>query len=207
METIHIHEDDEGMRNLYPLAAYAEAKREIGNAATVGQRSRAPSGFGYTELYLIEEPTHDYVAEGLRLEQAAAVLAEIFPRVRIQALGALGSHEEACWAFGLGMHCYVRLEPVDDLVKAIWYDIDTDDVEAQRRLRRAIMALDALAPSVIADFRLNTVGPAGDAEFLDGYFDLLNEQRRAAKAAWARYQKQMKRPGPWNWLTARFGRS
>lgn len=50
-EVIHIHEDDWGMRNLYPLAVRREAEADVADAAAAAEKNRDPSGFGYTDIY------------------------------------------------------------------------------------------------------------------------------------------------------------
>ena len=41
---IHIHEDDWGMRNLYPVEASLHAADDIAKSADAGERNRAPDG-------------------------------------------------------------------------------------------------------------------------------------------------------------------
>ncbi|CAN0436111.1 unnamed protein product, partial [Phaeothamnion confervicola] len=48
--TIHIHEDDWGMRNLYPLAALPQALRDITGAVKAAQQSGAPEQSGGTDV-------------------------------------------------------------------------------------------------------------------------------------------------------------
>jgi hypothetical protein len=43
---IHIHEDNWGMRNLYPLVTQAEVSADLAAAITSGQQNRVPSGHG-----------------------------------------------------------------------------------------------------------------------------------------------------------------
>lgn len=57
VDIIHIHEDDWGMRNLYPFAALSDAEKDIAEAAAAAERNRNPSGFGYTDMYIASPPS------------------------------------------------------------------------------------------------------------------------------------------------------
>ena len=59
--TIHIHEDNWGMRNLYPLAAQSEALADLQEATAAGEKNRDPSGFGWTDVHVIKPPSTTYV--------------------------------------------------------------------------------------------------------------------------------------------------
>ncbi len=59
VDVIHIHEDDWGMRNLYPLSARAEAEKDLAEAAAAAERNLLPSGFGYTDIYMATSPSTD----------------------------------------------------------------------------------------------------------------------------------------------------
>ncbi len=50
---IAIHEDDEGMRNLYPIAAREDAAGDMQSSIDAGERNRAPDGIGWTDVHLI----------------------------------------------------------------------------------------------------------------------------------------------------------
>ncbi len=111
VDAIHIHADDWGMRNLYPLAVRAEAEADIEEAAAAAERNRDPSGVGYTAMHAIKPPSRDYADSGLTLTEAEHVLAPILPRVRrfnatiLSAFDSadrdpLGSYEEDAWCFG-----------------------------------------------------------------------------------------------------------
>jgi hypothetical protein len=201
VDAIHVHEDDCGMRNLYPLAVRTEVEEDIAEAAAAAERNRDPSGFGYTDVYMAKSPSKDYAALGLTLVEVEAALTPILPRVRrfsatiFSAIGSAerdpyGSYEEDAWCFGLGPHCYLKLEANGSLVSNIWFDLDTNDQDAARQLRNAIEAIDALAPSVIADYFLDFAGPVSDAGVLDSYFANLQEQRRRAEQAMLEYRAQ-----------------
>jgi hypothetical protein len=201
VDTIHIHEDDWGMRNLYPLAARAEAEADIDAAADAAERNRAPSGFGYTDIYIAKPPSTDYTEVGLMISDIDRVLTPILPRVQRfnatigSAIGsesrdALGSYEEDALCFGLGNHCYIKFETDGEFIRIIWFDFHSDDQDDVDRFRRAIEAIDALAPSIIADYFLDFSGVVSEPGVLDDYIAALEERRLAVEQAMLEYRAQ-----------------
>ncbi|MDF7775012.1 hypothetical protein P1X14_07130 [Sphingomonas sp. AOB5] len=178
-ELIHIHEDNWEMRRLYPLAARAEAEADMRAAIAAAERNRLPSG-GYSDMHIIGAPDHTYVDAGLRLADAAAALEAVMPRVRRfhstamagfdpACRDAMGSYNEDAWCFGLGTHCYVKIEPRGDLVERIWFDIESGDQDVLITLRKAFRAIDALSPSIITDYFLEMMGAVTDHGFMADY--------------------------------------
>jgi hypothetical protein len=161
---IHIHEDDWGMRSLHPAAAWDEVAADIAESAAASERNRAPSGVGWTDIHLIEAPSVGFADVGLELDDAAAALLPILPRLEV-----FDAATEA-WCFGRGQHCFIKLEPRGALVRSIWFELRGADRDAAAALRKAIEAVDALAPSIIADYWLKAAGPVGEPAFLDAYF-------------------------------------
>jgi hypothetical protein len=181
---IHIHEDSWGMRNLYPAPALARASRDVTHAAEAGERNRDPSGVGWTDAYVIQEPTTSYLDLELPLAKASRALAGLMPRVRkFYATASAGfdpgrrdpdgSYEEDAHCYGLHRRCFIKLEPEGELIKRIWFDAMTDDAQELATLRTAILAIEGLARSAIADYWLDVAGAVADAEFLDRYFSKL----------------------------------
>lgn len=181
-DAIHIHEDDWAMRNLYPAEMADEVAGEMLAAHEAGERNRAPDGVGWTDIHLIEPPSFDYSNVGLTLADAAAALEPILPRVKrfnatvFSSIGAeerdpLGSYEEECWCFGRSENCFIKLEPEGDLVRDIWFELRGTDAADAAAIRAAIEAVDRLAPSYLADYRLGFETPV-DGEGLDEYFAL-----------------------------------
>jgi len=179
---IHIHEDDWGMRNLYPAAAGDEAQDDIARAAEAGERNRAPDGRGWTDMHVIQPPKTDFTDAGLPLAAVIAVLEPMMPRVRrfyatigsAMAKGAgrdpLGSYLENAVCFGFGRSCFVKVEPEGALVASIWFEASGAGPAQLAALRAALLAIDALAPSIVADYWLDLTGRVGDVAFLDRYF-------------------------------------
>jgi hypothetical protein len=181
---IHIHEDDWGMRCLYPISAAVEVADEVRAAQAAGDANRAPDGAGWTQLHVIQPPTHDYTEASLSFTQADAVLAPILPRVRRFAATAMagfgdgahdpfGTYEDDAHCYGTDASCFIKLDGNDPLVRRIWFQAETHDAERLQALRHAIVALDQLVPSIIADYWLDRTGAVGDDTFLDTYMRAL----------------------------------
>jgi len=181
---IHIHEDEVGGRNLHPLVAAADVAADVGAAAVASEANRAPGGVGWTDVHVIQQPERDYTDAGLRLADADAALAPILPRVRDFAATASagfepgahdpwGVYEDDAYCYGLDAACFIKLEPDGDLVRHIWFAVETPDIERLARVRDAIVALDRLVPSVIADYWLDATGEVRDAAFFDAYLRAL----------------------------------
>ncbi|ABQ61615.1 hypothetical protein H721_01793 [Brucella ovis IntaBari-2006-46-332] len=203
-DLVHIHEDDWGMRNLFPLAAFSEVKEDIAKSATAAAKHQDASGFGYTDVYLIEPPSISYADVGLLVSDAEGVLLPILPRVQqfratsFQGMtsgkqDSYGTYQDDTSCFGLGRHCYLKLDKKGPLVEGIWFGLDTDDVDAIGRLRMAIEAIDALVPSVIADYFLDISGPVGADGVLDSYFEAFQLQHLKAKQAVQEFQAKYRR--------------
>ncbi|MGC5799361.1 hypothetical protein [Sphingomonas sp. NFX23] len=220
VDVIHVHEDDWGMRNLYPLTVREEVEEDVANAAAAAEQNRDPSGFGFTNMYMAKQPSADYTEVGLTLEAAELALAPLLPRVRGfhatigSAMGSeerdpYGSYEDDAWCFGLGPDCYLKLDAKGSLVGNIWFDLSTEETVAVDRLRNAIEAINALAPSVIADYLLDFAGPVSDTGVLDRYFAGLADQRRHAEQAMleyrARHEQKAPKPGIVRKLFTLFG--
>lgn len=210
VDVIHVHEDDWGMRNLYPLTLRTELEKDIAEAAAAAEKNRDPSGFGFTNMYMAKPPSSDYACLGLTLMAVESALAPILPRVRQfnATIGSAmrsperdpyGSYEDNAWCFGLGTHCYLKIDAKGAFVGNIWFDLNTDEPVAVDRLRKGIEAVDALAPSVIADYFLDFSGPVAEEGVLDSYFAELAGQRRQAEQAMleyrARQEQKSSQPG------------
>jgi hypothetical protein len=178
---IHIHEDDWGMRNLYPLVTQAEVSADMDAAIAAGRKNRDPSGFGWSDVHVIKPPSTSYIEAGLLLSDGAAALAPIMPRVRhfyasiLSMIGRgerdpLGSYDDDAWCFGFSRQCYVKLDVKGEYVERIWFDLRSDAPEHAIALRGAMEAIDRLVPSLVADYFMEAAAPVADAELLDRYF-------------------------------------
>lgn len=182
--TIHIHEDDWGMRNLYPVAAFAVAQADVAEASDAGRRNRQPNGLGWSKVHLIKPPAVDYADVGLELAPTAERLESLMPRIRQFTATATagfdpaikdagGSYETDAQCFGFGSDCYIKLETKGDLVRQIWFDVFTDDTTHLEAFRHGVLSIDALAPSLIADYREDVVGSIRDDAFFARYMRTL----------------------------------
>ena len=176
---IAIHEDDEGMRNLSPMAGYGEAIADVQQAIDAGERNRAPDGLDWTDIHLIKPPKSTFADAGLTLSAATAALEPLMPRVRRFWCGLLGrddpfaASQTDAHCFGFDASCFLKFEPKGTLVERIWYEARTDNAAHLAALRNALVALDALSPALIADYWLDAAGPVADQIFLDAYFKAL----------------------------------
>lgn len=178
---ISIHEDDEGMRNLYPLAAHGEAAADVQDAIDASIRNKVPGTIGWTDVHLIKAPSTKFAGAGLTLAGAAAALSPLMPRVHRFWSGLLGRNDPlamqqtGAYCFGFDATCFVKLEPKGELVESIWYEARSGDAKHMAILRQALVAIDALSPALIADYWLDVTGPVGDPAFLDAYFKALGD--------------------------------
>lgn len=184
---IHIHEDEWGMRCLHPLAAATEVASDLRASEVAGAVNRAPDGIGWTDVHEIAAPEHDYAEVGLTFAQVDAVLTPIMPRVRRFVATAwagfdenmrdpLGVYEDDAYCYGVDASCFIKLDGDEPLVESIWFRADTEDTARLQLLRRAIVAVDILAPSVIADHWLDCTGTVADGEFLHRYMRMLVQE-------------------------------
>jgi hypothetical protein len=206
VDAIHIHEDDWGLRNLYPMAAWPEVARDLAESIAATERNRAPDGYGWLAMHMIEAPSVDYAALRLRLSDVEAELSAIMPRVtRFAAtifsyIGSVekdpyGSDDDRACCFGFDATCFIKIEPEGELVKTIWFDFTSGDAEAEQAMRRAFAAIDALVPSLLVDYHKDVQGPMGDPAFLDRYFAEIREWRAAVdKSIEAHQESDAKRP-------------
>jgi hypothetical protein len=178
---IYIHEDDWGMRNLYPLAVQAEITEDLNDAVASAERHRDPAGLGWTAVHVIREPSTSYVDAGLLVADAAAAIDQIMPRVKrfyatiFSAIGQtdrdpLGLYNDDAWCFGFDRHCYLKLDVEGELVRAIWFDFSSDSSEHADALRQSMEEIERLVPSFIADYFMEAEVPLSDTELLDRYF-------------------------------------
>lgn len=178
---IHVHDDDWGMRNIYPMAVQSEVAVDLEKAAATAAASKSPHGIGWSELHLVQEPSTDYVTAGLQLAAVASAIAPFLPRVKRfyatigSAMGSAdrdpwGSYEDDAWCFGFGPHCYIKVDEEGQLVKAIWFDISSNAPADVAALRSAMLAINELVPSFIADYFMEARVPIDNADLLDLYF-------------------------------------
>ncbi|WP_208352998.1 hypothetical protein [Pseudaestuariivita rosea] len=178
MTKVRIHEDDEGMRNLYPASAFKEAKDDMAASQENAQKNLSPDGMSWTELHIIKEPENSFRALNVSLEQIANAIQHELPRVEEFEVGydpgnPLYHFAKDPYCYGFGNRLYVRLEVEGDALQAIWYDCASDDVEELAALRRTFERINKIHPIMIADYWLQLDGLIGDQKFLDKYFETL----------------------------------
>ena len=185
---IHIHEDDWGMRNLYPVGAFFKARTDVERAADAADANRAPDGVGFTDIHVISSPSIDYSDVGLELTAVADALGIILPRVKKFTATATagfdpnvrdpwGSYEDDAYCYGFDQTCFIKIDPADGLVKQIWFECREAVPAKLSAFSRAIQTIDAIAESVIADYWLDRVGRVRDSTFLNTYMLELTERQ------------------------------
>jgi hypothetical protein len=194
---IQMHEDDWGMKGLYPMAAKEELSAQLADAFGGGRENLHPSGIGWTRHYVVQTPSTTYVDAGLRLADAAAALARIMPRVRSLYIGipqeggrpehdAAGHYDDDAWCFGYGSDCYIGLEVAGEHVRHIWFDLTRNAPDEVTALRTAMLAINRLMPSAIVDLRMAAMAPIDDRDLFDRYF-----ARHAAEiSAWEAWRRR-----------------
>lgn len=177
--SIHVHEDDCGMRVLVPASALADVQRDQERAGVHHSKHTDPKGLT-TQPYMIQPPSMSFADMPLRLADAAAALEPHFPRVRKFSatagagfddgkLDAYGSYETDAYCYGTGAECFIKLEHKDGIVNQVWFECLTSDMAELARFRAALVAIDCVAPSAIADYWLNMSGEVRDQDFMDRY--------------------------------------
>lgn len=176
MSKVHIHEDDEGMRNVYPAHAINEVMDDIAAAKVHSVENLAPNGVFWTSVYGIKKPEKSFLEIGLDWQSFANALGKILPKVEEFEMGfgannffRYKDHDPICFGFGQSM--YIKLETDGDYLEAIWFDTRSNVEEELSALRRALEAIDEIHPLMIADYWLDTGGLIGDQAFIDAYIE------------------------------------
>lgn len=207
MSKVHIHEDDEGMRNLYPANAISDVMDDIAAAKLNSVENLAPNGVGWTDVHAIQEPEKAFLEIGLEWQSVANAIGEVLPRIKEFEVG-FGTNnpfhykdlDPTCYGFGQSM--YLKLETDGDYLKAIWFDTRSNVEEELFALRRTLEAINEIHPSMIADYWLNTGGLIGDRAFLDAYIEGLRETAVPSTAPYI-MNEEPNSPTFWSKITMR----
>ncbi len=178
--TIHIHEDDYGMRSLHPMTAWEQVADDLREAAAAAEANRAPDGIGWTDLHVIRPPDEEY--ETLLLAPLAEDLAAVSPRIRKFAATSMagfgghdpwGAYQDDAWCFGFNGSCFLKLEPSGDRVRRIWFDVHGDMARLDA-MRRMMEIIDRAEASFVVDYWMSCAGPVADSAFMERYFKALS---------------------------------
>lgn len=186
---IHIHEDDWGMRNLYPAAALGHAEADM--AAGLEHARKAFDGIGYSSMYVIKAPDITFADVGLEAAAIETALSPLMPRVR-QFHATIwhfldpstprgerdpyGAYEDDALCFGFDAGCFIKIDCREGAVRSIWFEARGAPRPEMERLKAGLLALQALTPCAIADYWLDETGPLSDPAFAAHYFAALDEQ-------------------------------
>ena len=80
--SINIHEDHVGMRNLFPSIVSDAVFAEMDKAIEASEKNRSESGLGWDDIHVTELPEKDYSDAGLLLEECANCLLYTSPSPR-----------------------------------------------------------------------------------------------------------------------------
>lgn len=178
MPKVHIHEDDEGMRNLYPAGAMDDASEDLAKARQNAQTALAPGGVGWTDIHPIKDPARWFREAEMDVGALSKAVGAVLPRITAFEVG-FGSGNPFRYSdpdplcFGFGRALFLKFEAEGDLVTGIWFDVETTEETKLSALRRAFEAINEIAPVMIADYWLNSGGLIADQDYLDAYFDKL----------------------------------
>jgi hypothetical protein len=176
-ELLWVHEDEEGLRCLYPAASLGNVSDDVRKAAEAGKKNRTADGF-YTDIYIARTPRQGFAALGLRRADAIAALEVLLPRwpnFEVAHAPGAGTAEADAACFGFGADCMIYAVCRGELVDSFWFTAWTDDAGELAALRAVIEAIDRLSPAGLADYWMNASGLVADAAFLDRYFDTLTQ--------------------------------
>lgn len=178
--TVHIHEDDEGMRNLYPASAFQGAAADM-RQAEASAKNNADRGGGWTAVHMISQPDIDFSSVGLMRADAESLMEQYLPKVTRFDVGHGDNNpfrysEKQPMAFGYGNCLYVKCECDAERVKHIWFDVVDASTDQVAQLMQAFVALDKVCPAMVADYWGNCVGLLSDQKFASAYFDWLGER-------------------------------
>lgn len=176
---MQIELDDIGMRQLFPLAALDEMRADMAKVVQHAEDALAPDGIGWMDLHEIPVPTASYRQLGLAADEFLAALAPVLPRIPWVQLGRPSDGqfytlETDVHCYGLGRELFVKVDVKDGQVDGVWYDVWGRRTDPSP-LRPALAAIDAIVPSMLADYRLERAGALSDTVFLDSYLDRLRD--------------------------------
>lgn len=174
-DVMWVHEDEEGLRCLWPIAAAAHLARDIAASAAAEERNRDPGG-GYSDMYAVQQPPHDLADEGILRDDLLAHLDGIMPRWRSFVVGdgdLYGYRDDDALCFGFDNQCFLYAFSREGVVTSIWFNAWTDDPAQLAALRRAIEAVDGVCRVALVDYWLKCTGAVADPAFLDSYFGAL----------------------------------
>ena len=123
---------------------------------------------------MIEPPKPGYEDIALALRDLVGAVEPILPRIDEFEVG-FGAGNPFHYrqtnpdVFGTGPELYFNIDSKGPLVTGIWYDVGDLTAKGLDLFRRTLLAINAVAPSVVADYRLDISRAVGDPVFLASY--------------------------------------
>jgi len=173
---IRIHEDDEGLSNIYPAEGFEQASADLDKSIQASVENRAPNGAGWKDMHIIETPEVTFVDKGLRADVLGRAMEKVLPRAaKYQTTpdDYYARRIDNPHCYGLGNQLFFMFETQGEFVKYIWFVMDDSTPHELLTMRLAMNVINDHAPAMISDYRANSDGLMSDTNFMDRYFDHL----------------------------------
>ena len=174
--SLWVHEDEEGMRRLWPASALPYLAADVQDSIDAAERNAAPNGMGFSDMRRIEAPDASFAPEGLTRDVVMTGLGALLPRFQRLQVGDgkyYGFVDDDALCFGFDNMCFIYGDVHDGLVCTFFFNAWTDDPAQSALLRQAIETIDALCPAAVVDYWVHMAGAVSDRTFMDRYFAAL----------------------------------
>jgi hypothetical protein len=152
---IHYHEDDYCQQQLLPRAAAEHVELEIRKSNEFADAHRAPSGFGWTDVYAIQDAPVELCSLKITRELLAGAISPFLRPFDIVYTG-YSSHREKCRttaAWGTSERCALFANwKSDGIITNIWTNFFDDDKASILAATESVAALGKYQPLVYVDW-------------------------------------------------------
>jgi len=178
---VHIHEDDEGLRVIYPATELKAAQLDLSEAEDAAEQNLAPNGVGWTDVHVIEAPSVSLTTLAMPLFQIETLVTPHLPRIGRYIATAFGGFDRSerdpygvylddPWCFGFDSSCFLLVTGEGKIASDIWFVKETSNETHLAALNTAFLALSNAWPLCLADYVEDQCGLLSDQDFLDQYF-------------------------------------
>ncbi len=180
---IYFHEDDYCQQELLPRGAAAHAEGEVNKIGEFADAHRAPSGLGWTDIYIRKEAPVKLRALGIEMEVLAQTVSRFLQPFDLVLTG-YSSYRKRCndtraWGRSEGCALFAKWDQ-DGIVSHIWAEFFDQDEASILAATQAVAALGRLYPLVYVDW---AYGYTCDAADEDSFAAML---RNKLKEIWSR---------------------
>lgn len=177
MASIGFVDDSEGMRCIYPIAEMSNVRRDMQKAEEIHASEPGDGQYGFYNIHVIEEPKVKFKDYNLKVADCISLLSAYLPRAReyvVYPIGQFNGKEEGVIVFGEN-YMFIKIEPEGEFVQYLWFECMPNESQAHlmATFREAFLAIDAVVPSMIADYWMDAFGAIGDDRFLSAYLHTL----------------------------------